>query len=145
MTTDHAHSPTSLRFRGGRVEGKSQVTVGRRRLATARGWLATSSWSPRLAVAALVAVMVSAAALAYLPFTQTPSPQPASAPADVFSADRALVELRAVAAQPRPMGSTEHETAIGTIRDRLTELGVESEVVEGSPPATTVHQVLRAE
>ena len=141
MTTDHAHSPMSFRLRGGRMEGKSQVAVGRRRLATARGWLATSRWSPRLAVAALVAVMVGAAVLAYLPFTQTPSPQPASAPADVFSADRALVELRAVAAEPRPMGSTEHETAIVAIRDRLTELGVESEVVEGVATRNDFNQV----
>ena len=141
MTADRAHSPTSLRSRGGRMDRHSQATVGGRRLATARGWVATSPWSPRLAVAALVAVMVGAAVLAYLPFTQTPSPQPASAPAAVFSADRALVELRAVAAEPRPMGSIEHETAIVAIRDRLTELGVESDVVEGVASRNDFNQV----
>ncbi len=123
------------------MQRQSQVTVGQRRFATARGWLATSPWSRRLAVAALIAVMVGAAVLAYLPFTRTPSPQLASAPAGVFSADRALVELRAVAAEPRPMGSIEHGAAIVAIRARLTELGVESEVVEGVATRNDFNQV----
>ena len=44
-----------------------------------------------------------------------PAPLPASAPAEVFSAERALVQVRAIARAPHPLGSAEHDR----VRDHL--------------------------
>lgn len=94
-------------------------------------------------VASSVAVLVVVLAgwLSYLPFTQTPSVQPASAPATAFSAERAMTQLEAVAATPRPMGSAEHGDAVAFIRARLGELGIESQVVAGVATRNDFDQV----
>jgi len=78
----------------------------------------------------LVAAAVAAAVVAYLPFTWTPQVVPASAPATVFSAERAMDDLRAVASQPRSIGTPAHEATIDTIQSRLDAMDVESHVVE---------------
>lgn len=78
----------------------------------------------------LVAVLVAAAVVAYLPLTRTPAAVPASAPATEFSAERAMDNLRAVASQPRSIGTPAHEATIDSIQSRLDALGVESQIVE---------------
>jgi hypothetical protein len=100
-----------------------------------------TSWIERLALVCLLGVMLGAGVLAYLPFTQTPSVTPASASAEVFSAERALGELGAVASTPRPMGSPAHDQAVAAIQDRLNQLGVESQVVEGVATRNDFNQV----
>src|SRR5277367_2849425 len=57
-----------------------------------------------------------------------PAPVPATAPQDVFSADRALVYLNAFATAPHPIGSAEHDRARDYLVQRLTELGVTPEL-----------------
>lgn len=100
--------------------------------------------SHRLAGIFLLAVMLAAGGLAYLPYTQTPSGTTSSAPAEVFSAERARTELEAVASRPRPMGSRAHAQTVAALRARLAELGVESQVVEGVATRNDFNQVYAA-
>ena len=74
--------------------------------------------------------MVLSVVVAYAPFNSTPSVKPATAPVSVFSAERADDDLRAVASQPRSIGTPAHAETIDTIRTRLADMGVESEIVE---------------
>lgn len=78
----------------------------------------------------LVAVVAAAAVVAYLPFTWTPDVVPGSARPTEFSAVRAMVDLRAVASQPRSIGTAAHEATIDTIQSRLDAMGVASQVVQ---------------
>lgn len=92
---------------------------------------APSTRTPGRLAAAFVAVgLIVSGVVAYLPFVSTPDPVAADAAAAVFSAERAMQDLEAVVAGPRPMGSPEHAAAIETIQSRLADLGVASEVVE---------------
>jgi hypothetical protein len=84
----------------------------------------------RLAPLVVLIGLLAGGALVYWPYTWTPDPLPADASPTSFSADRALEDLRAVAAAPRPMGSAAHEAAIDEIQRRLTDLGIEHAVVE---------------
>ena len=93
-------------------------------------WFRESPWSPRIAALTLVIAMVLNVVVAYAPFNSTPSVKPATAPATVFSAERADDDLRAVASQPRSIGTPAHAATIATIRTRLADMGVESEIVE---------------
>jgi hypothetical protein len=58
----------------------------------------------------------------------TPSPLPASAPADLFSAERALVYLNAFATAPHPLGSAEHDRVRDYLVSQFTALGVTPEI-----------------
>jgi hypothetical protein len=57
-----------------------------------------------------------------------PAPVPATAPQDVFSADRALVYLNAFAIAPHPIGSAEHDRVRDYLVSELTALGVTPEI-----------------
>jgi hypothetical protein len=94
-----------------------------------------------LALLVMLLVTFAAAGVAYLPYTLTPDVRPASAPDGVFSAERAMTQLEAVASTPRPMGSPEHDDAVAMIQARLNELGVESQVVEGIATRNDFNQV----
>ncbi len=79
----------------------------------------------------------------------TPDPLPASAPSREFSAERALVTLRALAGSPRPPGSPAAVEARSAIVAALEALGVEwreqtATVVSRQNPAVagTVHNVV---
>lgn len=89
-----------------------------------------SPWSPRLAALTLVMAMVLSVAFAFAPFNSTPSVKSETAPATVFSAERADDDLRAVASQPRSIGTPAHAETVDTIRSRLADMGVESGIVE---------------
>ncbi len=104
-----------------------------------RPWKLRRSRPLALVVTALLTI--AAAVLAYLPLTLTPDVRPASAPARVFSAERAMTQLEAVASTPRPMGSAEHAQAVATIQARLRELGVESQAVESVVTRNDFNQV----
>jgi hypothetical protein len=115
--------------------------IGATRLELVREWFSASPWSPRLAKVVLIAAVLVAGAIAYAPYRWTPTVVPATAPSDLFSAERAMDDLRAVASEPRSIGTPAHETTIETIQARLAELGVESEVVEGVVARTDFDQV----
>lgn len=89
----------------------------------------------------VLAVVLVAAVVAYLPLTLTPAAVSASAPAKEFSAERAMGDLRAVASQPRSIGTPAHEATIDTIQSRLDAMGVESQVVEDVVAAPDFGQV----
>ena len=78
-------------------------------------------------VLALAATLVFALALAWR-IEQTPRPLAADAPADQFSAGRALVDVRAVAARPHPIGSAANAAARDYLLARMQSLGLEPEV-----------------
>jgi len=58
----------------------------------------------------------------------TPDPLASSAPPEVFSAERALVFLNALATSPHPLGSPEHDRVRDYLVSELTALGLSPEV-----------------
>lgn len=88
------------------------------------------AWYMRVAPIALLAF---AAAVAIL-LNRPPTPSGDAAPATEFSTARALVHLRAIASEPRPVGSEGHRKARETILSILRASGLEPEVQ--SAPAT---------
>jgi len=71
-----------------------------------------------------------------------PTPRTADAPADRFSALRAMADVDYLAAAPRPIGAAHHEAARDFLLQRLNGLGAECEVmdsvVDGVPVASLV-------
>jgi hypothetical protein len=57
-----------------------------------------------------------------------PSPRPVDAPANVFSAERAMTDVRAIARAPHPIGSAENRRVRDYLLGRLTALGAETQV-----------------
>ena len=55
-----------------------------------------------------------------------PAPLPATAPAGVFSAERALVQVRAIARAPHPLGSAEHDRVRDHLVAALQHLGFQT-------------------
>jgi hypothetical protein len=81
-------------------------------------------WPPRLATLAFLAV-VGAVTLA----SQRPPPAlPADAPADAFSAARAMRHVEAIAREPHPLGSAAEEPVRAYVMDELKKLGFEPEI-----------------
>ena len=76
-----------------------------------------TSWATPLVI---LVVALIAAALA----TRSPAPVPADAPAAAFSAGRAMVDVRAIAVQPHPMGSAESARVRGYLIRRMSDLGL---------------------
>ncbi|MFP4015708.1 MAG: M20/M25/M40 family metallo-hydrolase [Halanaerobiales bacterium] len=58
----------------------------------------------------------------------TPTPQPSSAAEDVFSAERAIKHVKAIAQRPHPTGSVENIKVRDYIVTQLRELGLEPEI-----------------
>jgi hypothetical protein len=56
-----------------------------------------------------------------------PAPLPESAPANEFSAQRAIRHVQAIAAQPRPTGSSAYEAAADYVLAQMAEMGLETE------------------
>ena len=74
-------------------------------------------------------LLVLAAALVLAWFASvTPRAQPANAPADRFSAGRALIAIRALAARPHPTGSPENARVRDALVARLQALGLSPQV-----------------
>lgn len=79
---------------------------------------------------AFYAALVGAVLLAWSS-SQPPAPLPASAPAEAFSAERAMVDVRQIARAPHPMGSAENRRVRAYLERRLAALGAETEVSSG--------------
>src|SRR5687768_5140963 len=101
-THDARSSNTQLSPEQPRPPGSADARITR----GSRPWLQVRRSRP-LALVVMLLVTIAAAGLAYLPYTLTPDVRPASAPDGVFSAERAMTQLDAVASAPRPMGSAE--------------------------------------
>jgi peptidase M28-like protein len=80
------------------------------------------------ATAFLILIFLAAALFACLYFEHPPSPVPASAEPQQFSAERALVHLNAFASAPHPLGSTEHDRSRDYLMAQLTALGLTPEI-----------------
>lgn len=79
----------------------------------------------RLATALALALIT---AFAVIRIVHTPAPVPATAPDTVFSAERALKHVAAIAQRPHPMGTGEHDRVRDYILAQLAAMGVQSEV-----------------
>jgi len=76
---------------------------------------------PYLLAGLIAGLVVLVVVTAVTPF-DAPRPRPASAPADAFSSARAMDLLRAIAAEPRPIGSAQAARVRDLIFGRLQEL-----------------------
>jgi Peptidase family M28 len=84
-----------------------------------------SWWVGAVALAALVFVAI----VSTLSMAPT-APLAADAPAEVFSAARAMVHIETIAQNPRPVGSAEHAEARAYLLKQLASLGWRTEVQE---------------
>jgi hypothetical protein len=76
-------------------------------------------------VRSLAAIAVIAAAFALFYATaRTPTPAPANAPAEAFSAARAMVDIAALAPTPHPIGSPANHRVRDILIARMTALGL---------------------
>ena len=71
----------------------------------------------------VLAVTLVIAALLGFAAAQPPAPLPATAPADAFSAGRAMADVRAIASIPHPTGSAANDAARAHLVSRLRGLG----------------------
>ena len=78
-------------------------------------------------LALLIASIAAAFALFYAG-ARTPDPLPATAPANVFSAGRALVDIAHIAPQPHPIGSEANHRTRDYLIQRMTALGLSPQV-----------------
>lgn len=67
-------------------------------------------------------------AISVLRVTRPPSPVPATAPDTVFSAERAMRHVEAIAVRPHPMGSADHDRVRDYIMAQLTGLGLKPQL-----------------
>lgn len=103
-----------------------------------------------LPIALLVLLIVLAAAAVGLGHSGGNAPMPREAPADHFSAVRAMAHVRAIATRPHPLGSPADAEARDYVRARLLELGLQphEQVALGIGPsrrgltAGTVHNLV---
>ena len=79
----------------------------------------------RAATASGLAVLC---AISVLRVTRPPSPVPATAPDTVFSAERAMRHVEAIAVRPHPMGSADHDRVRDYIMAELTALGLKPQL-----------------
>lgn len=97
--------------------------------------LTRSGILPRLV---LVAALALAVWLGLAPVLTAPAALPASAAETEFSAGRAMQHLRQFASEPHPMGSPQHEAAVGYLVDQLSAMGLEPEVQVASATSPSV-------
>lgn len=90
----------------------------------------------------LLAALAAALGLAVLT-TQTPPPEPVSAAATAFSAERAMKDIRVMARSPRPVGSTDHALVQAYLYGRMTQLGLSPSLQAGALSPAAVRRLER--
>ncbi len=80
---------------------------------------------PRLATAIGLVLLT---AFSIVRVSRTPAPVPATAPDTVFSAERALRHVEAIARRPHPMGTEEHDRVRDYIVAQLTAMGIKPQI-----------------
>jgi hypothetical protein len=83
------------------------------------------SMATRVATAFGLAVLC---AISILRVTRPPAPVPATSPDTVFSAERAMRHVEAIAVRPHPMGSVDHDRVRDYIMSELTALGLKPQL-----------------
>jgi len=78
--------------------------------------------------AATALALVVLCAISVLRVTRPPSPVPATAPDTVFSAERAMRHIEAIAVRPHPMGTADHDRVRDYIMAELTALGIKPQL-----------------
>src|SRR5699024_4361110 len=78
----------------------------------------------------LLLLVLAAVVVAGFASRAVPAPQGASAPEDVFSAERAQQAVAPLVSQPRPQGSEANDRAHAELAAQLTALGFETETQE---------------
>lgn len=78
----------------------------------------------------LTGVLATALLIAVLTL-QSPAPVAASAPATVFSAERAMADVREIARRPHPVGSPDHARVQALLLQRMTALGLQTSTQTG--------------
>ena len=66
---------------------------------------------------------------------KAPAPEAATAPANKFSAERAMVHVRAIASVPHPLGSDANKTVRNYLLAQLSSLGLNPQVFDGTGTA----------
>ncbi|GHA66984.1 M20/M25/M40 family metallo-hydrolase [Pontibacter akesuensis] len=80
------------------------------------------------AIAAFLFLAITGLALLSLYLLAPPKPVPATAPATVFSAERAMQHVRQVAQEPHPMGTKAHANVRDYLLQQMQELGLNPQV-----------------
>ncbi|MFN6981957.1 MAG: M20/M25/M40 family metallo-hydrolase [Brevundimonas sp.] len=88
----------------------------------------------------LLTALAAALGLAVIT-TQTPRPAPAGAAATVFSAERAMADVRVMARSPRPIGSTDHALVQAYLYGRMAQLGLSPTLQAGALSPAAVRRI----
>ncbi|WP_420471608.1 M20/M25/M40 family metallo-hydrolase [Brevundimonas sp. FT23042] len=75
---------------------------------------------------------------------QVPRPAPATAPATAFSSDRAMIDIRAIAREPHPVGSAEHARVQAYLTQRMAALGLQTSTQTGPLSPGAIRRLERA-
>ncbi len=81
-------------------------------------------------IASVLTLVLAGLAIVSIYLVKTPDPEPASAPATVFSAERAMEHVRQIAKQPHAMGTPEHAKVRSYLLNQLTGMGLQPQVQE---------------
>ena len=93
--------------------------------------MTSSSSAPRPSgFRALLLALVVAVVLAIVA-TTPPAPRPASAPPEVFSAERAMIDVRAIAATPHVTATPENARVRAYLLQRMASLGLQTSTQQG--------------
>jgi hypothetical protein len=79
----------------------------------------------------VLVTLLTGVLLGLAPVLTGPAVVPSSAPVSVFSGERAMHDLRVIAAAPRPIGSPGNAAARAYIIGQLTSIGLQPEVQTG--------------
>lgn len=113
-------------FAGAGMQHQSSASVGSFRADGAPAW-------------ALIALALAVGLLLALGTTSLPAPAPKSAPADAFSAARAMDDVRAIAVRPHPIGSAEIERTRAYLMTRMRALGLDPQIRDQTAITTHPH------
>ena len=75
--------------------------------------------------------------------SRTPAPRSAVTPAQAFSAERAMIDVRAIAQAPHPVGSADHARVQAYLVRRMAALGLDPQIQTGHLSPRAVRRIER--
>jgi hypothetical protein len=117
----HAKAEAKARAKREKADARRARTEERKK--ASKEEIAVPAWRGPVTLAILVLFAVFSSSR-----TGVPRPAPANAPDTAFSSARAMVTLVELAREAHPTGSPEHARVRQLIVDRLTDMGIESEI-----------------